>query len=150
MQICNYPGLLSTLKSDPATPLARLLLPQSAGSNGNTLKCGPATPLALPLALALIVAYFFFPASASAHTVQASAGTRSGPALQVNAGFNARYRDGNWVPVQVTLSNSGADFSGSLSVNAPAPYGGFSNAAIASLYSEPINLANGAQKQITT
>src|SRR5438270_9665600 len=76
MQICNYPGLLSTLKSDPATPLARLLLPQSAGSNGNTLKCGPATPLALPLALALIVAYFFFPASASAHTVQDRKSTR--------------------------------------------------------------------------
>ncbi len=107
MQICNYPGLLSTLKCDPATPLARLLLPQSAGSNGSTLKCDPATPLALPLALALIVAYFFFPASASAHTVQASAATRSGPAFQVNAGFNARYRDGNWVPVQISLSNNG-------------------------------------------
>jgi len=46
MQICNYPGLLSTLKCDPATPLARLLLPQSAGSNGSTLKCDPATALA--------------------------------------------------------------------------------------------------------
>ena len=83
----------------------------------------------------------------SAHIAKAVA---DGPTMQVNAGFNARYRDGNWVPFQVTLSNSGADFSGSLSVNAPAPYGGFSNAAIASLYSEPINLANGAQKQITT
>ena len=68
MQICNYPRLLSTLKCDLATPLARLLLPQSAGTNDSALKCDPATPLALPLALALMVAYFFFPASASAHT----------------------------------------------------------------------------------
>src|SRR5438270_12530251 len=82
----------------------------------------------------------------SAHTAKAVA---DGPTMQVNAGFNARYRDGNWVPFQITLSNSGADFSGSLSVNAPAPYGGFGNAAVASLYSEPIYLANGAPKQIT-
>ena len=147
MQICNYPGLLSTLKSDLATPLARLLLPQSAGSNGSTLKCDPATPLALSLALALMVAYFFFPASASAHTVQASAGTRSGPALQVNAGFNARYRDGNWVPVQISLSNNGPDFSGMLSIAAPSPFGGPGNPT--STYKKTITLANGAQKQVT-
>src|SRR5438552_10731004 len=83
----------------------------------------------------------------SAHIAKAVA---NGPTMQVNAGFNARYRDGNWVPFQVTLSNSGADFSGSLSVNAPAPYGGVSTAAVASLYTEPIHLAKGAQKSITT
>src|SRR5207245_3005066 len=82
----------------------------------------------------------------SAHIAKAVADR---PAMQVNAGFNARYRDGNWVPFQVTLSNSGADFSGSLSVNAPAPYGGFRNAAIASLFIQPNNLANGAPKQNT-
>src|SRR5712691_10201373 len=123
MQICNYPGLLSTLK------------------------CDPATPLALPLALALMIAYFFFPASASAHTVQASAATRSGPAFQVNAGFNARYRDGNWVPVQILLSNNGPDFSGMLSIAAPSPFGRPGNPT--STYKKTITLANGAQKQVT-
>src|SRR5947209_6384343 len=83
----------------------------------------------------------------SAHIAKAVA---DGPTMQVNAGFNARYRDGNWVPFQVTLSNSGADFSGSLSMNAPTSYGGNGNAMVAPVYKEPINLANGAQKQITT
>src|SRR5437868_14060845 len=147
MQICNYPGILSILKCDPATPLARLLLPQSVGSNGNTSKCGSATSLALSLALALMIAYFFFPASASAHTVQASAAIRSGPAFQVNAGFNARYRDGNWVPVQISLSNNGPDFSGMLSIAAPSPFGGPGN--LTSTYRKTITLANGAQKQVT-
>src|SRR3989440_3164409 len=147
MQICNYPGILSILKCDPATPLARLLLPQSAESNGNTSKCGSATPLALSLALALMIAYFFFPASASAHTVQASAAIRSGPAFQVNAGLNARYRDGNWVPVQISLSNNGPDFSGMLSIAAPSPFGGPGN--LTSTYRKTITLANGAQKQVT-
>src|SRR5438552_17119918 len=80
----------------------------------------------------------------SAHIAKAVA---DGPTMQVNAGFNARYRDGNWVPFQVTLSNSGADFSGSLSVNAPAPYGGVRKPGIWSLYTERNKLDTSAQKQ---
>ena len=99
------------------------------------------------LALVFMGAYFFFPASAWAHTGQASAGTRGGPALQVNAGFNSRYRDGNWVPVQISLSNNGADFSGMLSIAAPSPYSAPGNPI--STYKKPISLANGAQKQVT-
>lgn len=99
------------------------------------------------LFLTLAIAFMLSSPGVSAHTTNAVA---DGPTMQVNAGFNARYRDGNWVPFQVTLSNSGADFSGSLSVIAPALYGGFGNATGTSRYKEPINLANGAQKQITT
>src|SRR5438876_11804651 len=78
----------------------------------------------------------------SAHIAKAGADR---PTMQVNAGFNARYRDGNWVPFQVTLSNSGADFSGSLSVNAPAPYGGFGEAAKSALFLRPSKSAHGAR-----
>jgi hypothetical protein len=99
------------------------------------------------LLLTLTIACILSSPGVSAHIAKAVA---DGPIMQVNAGFNARYRDGNWVPFQVTLSNNGADFSGSLSVNAPAPYGGSGNATVPSIYKEPINLANGAQKQITT
>src|SRR5437868_6125942 len=83
----------------------------------------------------------------SAHIAKAVA---DGPTMQVNAGFNARYRDGNWVPFQVTLSNSGADFSGSLSMNAPAPYGGLSNASVASPYIGPSKPAKNAYKETTS
>src|SRR6266516_434393 len=99
------------------------------------------------LALALIIAFFFFPVSASAHIGRASPAAISEPVLQVNAGFNARYRDGNWVPVQISVSNNGADLSGMLSIAAPSPFGGPGNPT--STYKESITLANGAQKQVT-
>src|SRR6516162_3846829 len=44
-----------------------------------------------------------------------------GPTFQVKAGFDSHYRDGNWVPVQITLHNDGPDFNGMLSMNTPTP-----------------------------
>src|SRR6266849_9452999 len=77
---------------------------------------------------------------------------KGGPTMQVNAGFETRYRDGNWVPVQVALHNDGPDFSGTLSINASAyngPYIGSGNLSTPTHYQVPITLANGAQKQVT-
>lgn len=110
-------------------------------------KCSHAILWALPLALVSVVAYFFFPASVSAHTVQAGTAMVSGPVFQVNAGFNSRYRDGSWVPIQISLSNTGPDFSGVLSIAAPSPFGNPGNSI--STYKKSITLANGAQKQVT-
>src|SRR5258705_13995997 len=45
----------------------------------------------------------------------------AGPAMTVTAGFDTRYRDGNWIPVRVTLRNDGPDFNGKVSINVPAP-----------------------------
>ncbi len=92
------------------------------------------------LALALI--FFVAPAQARAAT--------GGPSLQVNAGFETRYRDGNWVPVQVTLRNDGADFNGVLSLSAPVPqFLTQSNTLPTSAYQLPVALPNGTQKQVT-
>ena len=104
------------------------------------------TRMLVGLCLVLTVACVFLldPRTVSAHP---AASLSSGPTFQVNAGFNGRFRDGNWVPLQIAFSNSGADFSGTLSIEDPVPYNG---AAITSIYKEPISLANGAQKQITT
>ncbi len=72
------------------------------------------------------------------------------PSLQVNAGFGTRYRDENWIPVQVTLKNTGADFNGTLSVAASLPpFLAQSNAVPTSSYQLPIVLPNGTQKQVT-
>lgn len=104
-----------------------------------------------------------FPAHAQASTGVMDAHARSlrssfhisaltSPTMQVNAGFETRYRDGNWVPVQVALRNDGPDFSGTLSINAAAyngPYIGSGNLNTPSHYQMPITLANGAQKQVT-
>src|SRR5215469_3421883 len=76
----------------------------------------------------------------------------SRPTMQVNAGFETRYQDGNWVPVQVALHNDGPDFSGTLSINASTDNGAFIGSGIVSTpshYQVPITLANGAQKQVT-
>ncbi len=75
---------------------------------------------------------------------------KGGLSLQANAGFETRYRDENWVPVQVTLRNDGPDFSGTLSLSASSSqYLGQSNPGTPSNYQAPISLANGAQKQVT-
>ena len=59
------------------------------------------------------VLYFVFPTQALAHE------RIDGPTFHVNAGFESHYRDGNWVPVQVTLHNDGPDFNGALSLITP-------------------------------
>ena len=73
-----------------------------------------------------------------------------GPTFQVKAGFESHYRDGNWVPVQITLHNDGPDFNGILSLITPTPQfqlGG--NQSIPPNYQVSISLASSAQKQVT-
>lgn len=93
---------------------------------------------------ALILLSFFSPTPALAHEVTGK------PSFQVNAGFETHYRDGNWVPVQITLSNDGPDFRGTLSLIAPTPqFPGSGSQGTPSNYQVSITLANGAQKQVT-
>jgi len=71
------------------------------------------------------------------------------PTLQVKAGFESHYRDGNWIPVQITLRNDGPDFEGNLSLISPTPQFQLSSSQeIPSDYQVSISLANGAQKQV--
>lgn len=94
--------------------------------------------------LVLALLFLAFPTQALARVVTA------GPSFQVNAGFETRYRDGNWVPVQVALHNDGPDFSGKLSLSAAPPqFLQQNNSGTPSNYQAPISLANGAQKQVT-
>ena len=88
------------------------------------------------LVLILLVALLLIPASARAYTAPQAA---SGLTMQVNAGFHTRYR--GWVPVYITLRNTGADYSGTLSIgisNSVPPPG--RSVISPSGYQEPINL----------
>ncbi len=99
--------------------------------------------------LTLALAFFLLPSHTSAQTVRIPA---DGPKINnLTVGFDGNYRDGNWVPIRVTLSNTGANFSGKLSVNLPAPFGGNSfNAAISSsTYQAEVTLPPVSQKQVT-
>jgi uncharacterized membrane protein len=96
--------------------------------------------------LTLIFILWILPGTASAHTTVASA---AGLSMRVDMGFNSRYRDGSWVPIQVMLRNEGPDFNGTVSINLPTPYAGINNAATtASTYQQAVSLSTGAQKQL--
>jgi hypothetical protein len=69
------------------------------------------------LSLALLLVGIF---CLSSTTAKASAPpTRHGLTLQVKAGFDGHYRDRNWIPLFITVHNSGPDFSGTLSADSP-------------------------------
>ena len=112
-------------------------------------------PARLCLALALALLFLLSPASALASPLTSiGSGTRSmgGPVLQVNAGFDGRYRNGSWVPIHITLHNTGADFSGTLAMSNPlSPImqtAGFTTIPV-SMYQQRIALPHGKQQQIT-
>jgi len=95
--------------------------------------------------LILLVALLLIPASARAYTAPQAA---SGLTMQVNAGFHTRYR--GWVPVYITLGNTGTDFIGTLSISISRPVPPPGRRVISpSGYQEPINLPKGAQQQAT-
>ena len=98
------------------------------------------------LCTALALLFVLLAALAFATPAQAAT-TTSSPNMNVNLGFDARYRDGNWIPVQVSLANNGPDFTGAVAVNVPSPY--YTNDRSTTTYEVPVALATGAQKQVT-
>ena len=69
--------------------------------------------------------------------------------MQVQAGFSSRYRDGNWTPVQVALSNNGPDFNGKVSIDTSSFFSGTGNSGSTYIYQQAVSLPNGSQKQVT-
>ncbi len=106
------------------------------------------------LALVLTVGLFLFLASGlTSHLTSPPSATalKGRLTLQVDAGFNSRYRNGNWIPVHITLYNNGPDFSGTLATsNPPGPISQTSFTTVpASTYQLPVTLPHRTQKQVT-
>ena len=97
---------------------------------------------------ALLISFVTSSSPVSAHHTHIA---MDGPTiLRVNIGFDEQYQDGNWVPVLVTLSNNGADFSGKVSIHVPSSSYAISNSsASTSTYQEPVSLPPGSNKQVT-
>ncbi len=101
------------------------------------------------LCLALtLVTFLLFPEGASAYTRTIATG---GPTLQINVGFEDDSRVGYWTPVQITLSNGGANFTGTLSATT------YSSPLLSGLvvgnispwsYQQPVTLPHGTLKQV--
>jgi hypothetical protein len=96
--------------------------------------------------LSMLFTFLLFPLNASASSSVSSA---SKPTFHISAGFNSRYRDSNWVPVQVSLRNDGADFNGFISINVPAPSVSITRSSPTLTYQQAISLPTSAQKQVT-
>src|SRR5579875_3167153 len=107
--------------------------------------CSTLRSLLALLALSLATLACTSPALAATVTMVTTAA--SSPSMNVTMGFDSRYRDGNWVPVQVSLSNNGPDFTGAVAVNVPTPY--YTGSRTTTTYEMPVALATGAQKQVT-
>ncbi len=107
---------------------------------------GRTLAVAFLLALLLVTGFLFFPASASADSLMPT----GAPTLQVNAGFGAYFRNGAWIPLYVTLRNSGSDFSGTLETgNRAGPiWQGTLTMIPASTYQQPVTVPHGIQKQV--
>jgi uncharacterized membrane protein YhaH (DUF805 family) len=99
--------------------------------------------------LVLLFVMVFLPHTASAHTLSSSLPAANGPSFRATAGFDTRYRDGNWIPIRVALRNDGPDFNGFVSVNTPLPFAGAGNSGTLSTYRAMVSLPSGAQKQVT-
>ncbi len=63
--------------------------------------------------------------------------------LTAQAGFDAYYKEGYWIPIRVALTNSGNDLNGQLRVVALRANGSKLE------YVYPVPLANGARKEVT-
>lgn len=74
-----------------------------------------------------------------------SARAEAGVQLGVTAGIGGEYKDSGMVPVQVTMTNSGADVEGDLIVAT----GDMGNNTFSVAYYQPVSIAKGAAKQIT-
>src|SRR5438876_1023828 len=98
------------------------------------------------ICLSILCAFFLFPQNTSADSAVSSPGM---PAFHISAGFNSRYRDSNWVPVQVSLRNDSADFSGFVSITIPAPSANVTRSSPALTYQQAVSLPTGSQKQVT-
>jgi hypothetical protein len=61
--------------------------------------------------------------------------------LDINAGFEGHFRDGQWLPLFIRVSNDGDDVAGRLIVRPET-----SGNAISNTYSVPIDLPSGARK----
>lgn len=63
--------------------------------------------------------------------------------LTAEAGFDNYFRAGQWIPIQIQVSNDGAGFSGRLTVRPET-----SGRAVSSAYSTPIDLPTGSDKTV--
>ncbi|OQY34833.1 MAG: hypothetical protein B6243_05200 [Anaerolineaceae bacterium 4572_5.2] len=82
------------------------------------------------LSLLLLLSFLVYPAQAQAEPPIKA---------EISIGFDDQCKNGNWIPIHITLSNQGGDFSGHLAIS-------YSQAE----YTLPVELAANAEKAFST
>ncbi|HEY4034849.1 MAG TPA: hypothetical protein VGL94_12885 [Ktedonobacteraceae bacterium] len=109
---------------------------------------GTKIKMSIPICFTFILICFLFAPQVSAQ------GTRplsNGPRIKkIDAGFGGMYRDGNWVPIQISLENNGPEFDGKITITIPSSFNN-PGATISSTttYGQAISLPSLSNKQVT-
>jgi hypothetical protein len=104
-----------------------------------------------PVSLLCLLLLLIAPVPALAHAVSRAA-PESGLSLALDMGFDGYYRVGYWTPVRVTMTNSGASFSGTLALQTFSARSATNQGApILSPWSftQPVTLPHDARKTMT-
>src|SRR5437660_378598 len=109
---------------------------------------GTAIRISIPICFICILMYFLFAPLVSA---QGTYPRSNGPSIKkIDAGLGGMYRDGNWVPIRISLENNGPEFDGKIAINFPAS---FNNPAAAisstTTYQQAVSLPSISNKQVT-
>ena len=118
-----------------------MLYPNGRPSYGTTIQ------ISLAICFSFIHMFFLAPPQISAQGTHALS---NGPRIKkIDAGFGGIYRDGNWVPLQISLENSGPEFDGKITVNIPSVFSRVGAAvSSATTYEQVINLPPLSNKQV--
>src|SRR5258705_4301049 len=88
-------------------------------TNGSS-RSNIAMKMFIPIGFIFILVFFLLTPQASAHGTHALGnGLRI---KKIDAGFGGMYRDGNWVPIRISLENNGPEFDGKIAINFPSSF----------------------------
>lgn len=94
----------------------------------------------------LSMLFLFAPRSLALGTHPLSNGPRI---KKIDAGFGGAYRDGNWVPLQISLENNGPEFDGKIAVNIQSAFNRTAAASSSTTtYEQVISLPSLSDKQV--
>jgi hypothetical protein len=104
----------------------------------------PSTPRRfLPAARWLIAVLILGGALAGPASGHAAVLQQSGLTFSARAGFDGYYKEGQWIPVRLTVANDGPDMSGTLRVSVPRGYG-----AAETIFTRAVDLPTQSRREI--
>lgn len=120
-----------------------MINPLSIFSSVHPAGCDSTRRLHRIAALLLLASLFVFPFSMLIPTAGLSSAVAqdSGVSMDAHAAYDGHFKYGEWVPIWVTLENTGADLGAEVQVRVERSFG-------ATVFSVPVSLPSGARKRL--